>query len=106
LCRIEIRIKPNFERVDLLHLEIIEKAVRSGEDDDDLLLRRKRCELRLLEDLGEALAAVELVQRDLVQVATELREGCQFTKLRQIKLQGSRHLAHRLDLRTAAYAAD
>src|ERR1700739_4586663 len=98
LCRIEVGVKPNLEGVDLLHLQVIEKAIRSGEDDDDLLLGRKRRELRLFQNFCKPLTPVELILRDLVQIAAELRKRSQLTILRQVELQGSRHLAHSLDL--------
>src|SRR6185437_12221954 len=37
---------------------------------------------------------------------SELREGCQFAILREFQLQATGDLAHRLDLRAAADAAD
>ena len=40
LCRIEVGIKPGLEGADLLYLQVIEKAIGSGENDDDLLLGR------------------------------------------------------------------
>ncbi len=71
-----------------------------------LLFGGERRELRLLEQLGQALTAVELVLRYLVEIAAKLREGGEFAVLREIELQGSGHLPHRLDLRGAANAAN
>ena len=67
---------------------------------------RQRLKLRLFQDFGQPLAAVELVLRDLVEVAAELRESRQFTILRQVELERPADLPHRLDLRAAADAAD
>jgi hypothetical protein len=54
-------------------------------------------ELRLLQQLRQALAAVELLQRDLVQVRAELRERSELAVLREIQLQRGADLLSRLD---------
>src|ERR1700721_367566 len=38
LCRIQVGIKPVLERADLLYLHVIEKAIGTSENDNDLLL--------------------------------------------------------------------
>src|ERR1700729_2232720 len=105
LCRIKIGIKPDLEGVNLLYFQVIEKAIGSGKNNDDLLLCRKRGELRLFQNFCKPLTAIELILCDLIQVAAELRKRSQLTILRQVELQGSGHLAHSLDLRAAAHAA-
>ena len=71
---------------------------------DDLLLDRHRHVLALLEELDQALAAVELRLRGLVEVGAELGEGRQLAVLREVEAQRAGDLLHRLDLRVAADA--
>jgi hypothetical protein len=104
LGRIQIRIKPFFEGVDVFDLEIVEVALGSGEQDDDLLFSGEWMELRLLEQFAQALAAVELVLRDFVEVAAELGEGGQFPVLGEIKLEGRTDLLDGLDGGGESYA--
>ena len=60
--------------------------------------------MALLEDLGGALAALQLLARGGVQVGrAELRECDQLAVLRQVKAQPARHAAHRPRLRRAAH---
>src|SRR5215212_9463252 len=77
----------------------IEIAVDAGVDDDDLLLHLERRELRLLEELGEARAAVEEALRGGVEVRAELREGGHLAVLRQLALDAPGDLLHGLSLR-------
>src|SRR5206468_2078080 len=86
--------------------ELVEPALGAGVDDDDLLLDGKRHVLPLLEDLDQALAALEHVARDFVEVARELREGRLLTVLREVQLQSAGDALHRLDLRVSTDAAD
>ena len=60
--------------------------------------------LVLLEDLDEALAAVELRLRRLVEVGAELREGRELAELREVEAERAGDRAHGLDLRGAADA--
>ena len=62
-------------------------AAGAGVHDEHLLLDRDRRVLRLLEQLGQAVAAVELGLRDLVQLGAERRERLQLAELRQVELQ-------------------
>ena len=70
----------------------------------DLLRHRQRLVLRLLQDLDQARAAIELLLRRLVEVGAELRERRQLAVLREVETQRARDLPHRLDLRGAADA--
>jgi hypothetical protein len=79
-------------------LDVIEVPVGHDPQDGCLTLHRKRAELRLLDDLGDALAAVELVTRGLVQVRRELGEGGQLAELGQIQLERAGDLLHGLVL--------
>ena len=78
--------------------------MRAGVDDAHLNPQRDRLVLLLLEQLGEPVAALELVPRVLVQVRCELGEGGQLPVLGELELHASRNLAHGLGLGVAAYA--
>ena len=58
----------------------------------------KEVVLRLIEQLDDPLAAVDLGLRRRIQLRAELREGGQLSKLRQVALQPSGDLLHRLEL--------
>ena len=63
--------------------------------------------LILLQDFGEALAAAELGLSGFVElVGAELRESSEVAILRHVQTQRTSDLAHGLDLRVAADAAD
>ena len=64
----------------------------------------ERLILRLLQHFDQPPAAVELVQRRLVEVAAELRERRELAVLREVEPQRAGDLPHRLDLRRAADA--
>ena len=64
----------------------------------------QRLVLRLLQDLDQPRAAIELLLRRLVEVAAELRERRQLAVLREVEPQRAGDLPHRLDLRRAADA--
>ena len=76
----------------------IEEALRTREDRHGLLFERHRRELRLLQQLGQARAAVEQLLRGSIEVRTELREGGHFAILGELELDRARHLLHRLGL--------
>ena len=85
--------------------DLVEQALRAGVEDRDLLLDRQRLILRLLQQLDEPRAAIELLLRRLVEIArAELRERRELAILREIETQRAGHLPHRLDLRRAADA--
>src|SRR5262249_47626450 len=100
--RINILVKLSLEVANLIHREIIEKAVGSGEDDQNLLGKWQRRKLLLLQNLDQALAAIELRLRGLIEIAAELCKSSELTILRKIQLHAAGHLAHSLDLRAAA----
>jgi hypothetical protein len=54
-----MRKQPMLELADLSDRELVEIAIHAGEDHSDLLFRLQRRELRLLQELGQACAAVE-----------------------------------------------
>ena len=84
---------------------VIELAVRGGVEDRHLLLNRQRLVLRLLDHLGELLAARELVAGGLVEVTCELGEGGQSPVLGQVELERRGDLLHGLGLGSRAHAA-
>ena len=58
-----------------------------GVDHEHLLLDRHRRLRRLLEELGQAVAAVELCLGHLVELRAERGEGLELAELRQIDLE-------------------
>ena len=72
------------------NLKIIQKAVGTGINDDDLLFDRQRRVLILLQNFRQPLAAGKLRQRGLVEIRSELRECRQFAELRQIQVEVNR----------------
>src|SRR5688572_28249114 len=84
--------------------DAVEEALGRGVDDHHLLLDGKRLILRLLQDLHQPAAAIELRLRGLVEVAAELRERRQLAVLRQVEAERSGHRTHRFDLRGTADA--
>ncbi len=103
---LEVRIETILKGAQILDFDVVEQAVDAGEEDRDLLLNGERLELRLLEKLGEALAAVELLLRHLVEVGAELREGGELAVLGEVELQGRADLLGRLDGSGEADARD
>jgi hypothetical protein len=63
-----------------------------------LLLDRHRRVEALLQQLGQAVAAVELALGRLVELRTEGGEGLEVAELGQVDLERSRDLLHGLDL--------
>ena len=97
LGRFEVGVEAVLEGAEVLDFDVVEQAVGSGEEDGHLLFSGERLELRLLEKLGEALAAVELALRDRIEVRAELREGCELAILRKVELERGADLLGRLD---------
>src|SRR2546422_397517 len=89
-----------------VHREVVEKPLRSREDDRHLLLDGQRPVLALLQDLDHARAARELKLGRPVEVAPDLREGGELAKLCEVEPQLPGHLAHRPDLRRTADPRD
>src|SRR5262245_41324506 len=92
------------ERAHPIHRQRIEIAVDAGVDDDDLLLHLERRELRLLQELGQARAAIEQALGCGVDIGAELRERRHLAVLRQLALDAAGHLLHGLGLRRRADA--
>src|SRR5918994_7510823 len=88
----------------LVQGQLVEIAVDAREYHRDLLFRLQRRELRLLQEFGQARAAIEQALRGGVEVGAELREGSHFAVLRELALDRAGDLLHRLDLRRRADA--
>ncbi len=106
LAGVEVPVQAIFKGVDVFDLDVIQEALGSGEKNYDLLFRRERMELGLLEQFGEALSAIELVLRGLVEIAAELREGGEVAVLREVELERGADLLDGLDGRGEADARD
>src|ERR1022692_1023662 len=105
LGRVDVLVKLLLEVANLIHRQIVEESSGAREDDQNLLGKRQRRKLILLQQFDQALAAIELCLRGLVEIAAELRKRGQFAVLREFQLQRSSHLPHGLNLRAAAHAA-
>ncbi len=92
------------ERLDRVDAEVVEEAAHAREDRADLERHVERLVLRLLQDLDEALPAVELRARRLVELGAELRECRELPVLREVEPERTGERAHRADLRRAADA--
>src|SRR5205823_8478518 len=92
------------ESTHLVDRERIEIAVGAGPDHADLLFHLQRRELRLLQEFGQARAAVQEALRRGVKIGAELRERRHFAVLRQLTLDLAGDLLHRLGLRRRADA--
>ena len=84
----------------------VDVAVLHHPEHGDLHFDGNRIVLRLVEELDDPLAAVDFRLRRGIQVGAELRERGQLAKLRQVALQPTGHLFHRLELRGGADARD
>ena len=69
-----------------------------------LLAQCHRLILVLLEQLGQARPALELVASRAVEVGGELGKRCQLSVLREVEAQLAGHLPHGLGLSVASYA--
>src|SRR6266576_3826810 len=94
------------ELFDPLHRYLIQVPVLRGPDHGHLDVDRNRVVLRLLEDLHNAFAAIDLRQRFGVEVRTELRKRRQFPELSEISLELSGHLLHGFELGRRTNARD
>src|SRR5215471_10632886 len=104
MTRVEELVQLGLEGAHVADRNAVQIAVRAGIDDRDLALDRQRRVLRLLQDLDEPRAAIQLRLRRLVEVAAELRERRELAVLREVETQSAGDLTHRLDLRRSADA--
>jgi hypothetical protein len=84
----------------------VDEAVGGREQNQDLLFHRQGHVLALLEQLGDARAAGQLLLGGLVQVGAELGEGGEGAVLGELEAQLAGDLLHGRDLGRAADAAD
>ncbi len=78
-------VQLGFKPAHLLHRNVVQKAVGSGEDDQHLLFKRQRLILTLLEDFDQTAAAIELLLRGFVEIGAELRECGELAILREFE---------------------
>ena len=104
LARVEELVELLFVGANGLDRHRVQITVGGGIDDRHLLLDGERLILRLFQDLDQAAAAIELIERGLVEVGTELRERRELAVLREVEAQRAGHLPHRFHLRRAADA--
>ena len=91
-----------FEPPDILDRHRVHVTAGAQEHGNHLLLDGHRLVLRLLEQLDQPRAALQLRLRGGVQIRGKGGEGFQFAVLRQVQTETSCHLFHCLDLRGAA----
>jgi len=87
LSAVKVLVKAVFEGANVGDFEIVKIALGAGEENHDLLLPCERLELRLLEEFGQAAAAVELLLGEGVEIGAELREGRELAILGEIELR-------------------
>ncbi len=99
-----VRQQLAFEAANIGHGQAVEVALGTGEHDHDLLFHGHRTVERLLEQLDQAVATLELRLGDGVELGAEGGERLQLAELSKIQLQGARHALHRFDLCRATHA--
>ena len=97
-------LQRRFELHDLAALDLVHVAVVDRVDRQRHLRHRHRRVLLLLHHLGDALAALELAPRRLVEIGRELRERREFAILRERQADTAAELLDDLGLRRAADA--
>ena len=69
---------------------VVEVALGTGEDRDDLLVNRHRAVERLLEQLDQAISTFKLSLRDGVEFGPERGERFELAELGEVELQRAR----------------
>jgi len=87
VLRPEVDQQLGLESTNVLNGNRVEPALGAGVDRDALLFDRHRRIEALLEQLGEAIAPVELTLGRLVQLRTEGREGLEVAELGEVDLE-------------------
>ena len=88
-----------FEPANVVDRDRIEVAVGAGVDRHDLLFDRHRRVEALLQQLGEAHAAIELRARQRIEIGSEGGECLQLTELLKVGFERAHRGLHRFDLR-------
>ena len=102
MLRLGVGLERLLEFHDLLAVHLVHVAVVDGEDRERLLGDRHRRVLLLLHELGDALAALELLAGRFVEVRGELREGRELAVLREREADAAAQLLDDAGLRRAA----
>ena len=84
MAGLEELVQTVLERQNLLHFEVIQETLVNGKQRCTHQRDGQRAVLGLLEQLGHAGAAVELLAGGFVQIGGELRKRCQLTVLGQV----------------------
>ena len=104
--RPQVFLQLDLEFLDSLDRHRIEIAVLHRPHNRHLFLDRDRIVLHLLEQLDDALTAIEPRFGRGVEIGTELRERRELAELREVQLHFAGHLFDRLDLRGGTDTAD
>src|SRR6266550_6626779 len=91
---------------DASHGNLVQVSLRARIQNSDLFREGHRLVLVLLEQLGQARSALQLVAGGAVQVRRELGKGRQLPILREVEAQLARYLPHGLRLGVAADTRD
>src|SRR5215469_4672740 len=102
---INVLIEPFFKFTHLRYRQIVEISVRARVDRENLLAERQGRELRLLEQLSQTLAAIELLLGRLIEIGTKLGKRRQLAILREFEFKRAGDLSHSFDLCGATDAA-
>ncbi len=86
LRAVQILVQPVLEGANVGDLQVVQIALRAGKENHRLLLPAQRLELRLLQQFGQPLPAIQLLLRQRIKIGTELRKGRQLAVLRQVQL--------------------
>ena len=84
---IEVLVQSVLEGANVADLNIVQIALGTGKEHHHLLLPAQGLELRLLQQFGKALAAVQLLLGQRVKIGAELREGRQLAVLARSSLR-------------------
>ena len=98
--------RPCFERQHLLHVDVVHEALVDREQRRRHQRDRQRRILGLLQQFGDARAAVELLAGRFVEVGGELGERREFAVLREVGPDAAREALDDLGLRRATDARD
>ena len=96
----------SLEGLDVRGGDLIEVSSNTSIENAHLLLRGHRNVLLLLDELGEFLTSQEKLLGGGIEIGTELGESSDLSELGKIKLDGTRHLLHGLDLSSGSDTAD
>ena len=96
----------SLEGLDVRGGDLIEVSSNTSIENAHLLLRGHGNVLLLLDELGEFLTSQEKLLGGGIEIGTELGESSDLSELGKIKLDGTRHLLHGLDLSSGSDTGD